>query len=44
MAAGREIEAHERIARLQQRQKHRLIGLAAGIRLHIGETAVEQPR
>ena len=43
MAAGGEIEPHERIARLQQGEKHRLIGLAAGIRLHIGETAAEQP-
>ena len=28
MAAGGEIEPHERIARLHQRQEHRLIGLA----------------
>ena len=43
MAARGEIEPHERVARLHQREKHRLIGLAAGIRLHIGESAVEQP-
>ena len=42
MAAGREIEAHERVAGLHQRHEHALIGLAAGIRLHIGEPAVEQ--
>ena len=42
MAARREIEAHEGVARLHQREEHALIGLAAGIRLHIGEAAVEQ--
>jgi len=42
MSAGGEIEAHEGIARLQQRQKHRLIHLAAGIRLHIGKARAEQ--
>ncbi len=42
MSAGGEIETHEGIARLQQREKHGLIGLAAGIRLHIGEFAIEQ--
>ena len=42
MAAGGEVEAHERVARLHQRQEHALIGLAAGIRLHVGEAAVEQ--
>ncbi len=31
------------VARLQQRQEHGLVGLAAGIRLHIGEMAAEQP-
>ncbi len=34
MSAGSEIEAHEGIAGLQQRQEHRLVHLAAGIRLH----------
>ena len=43
MAARGEIEPHESIARLQQREKHRLIRLAAGIRLHIREFAVEEP-
>ena len=42
MAAGREVEAHEGVARLQQRQEHRLVRLAAGIRLHVGEAAAEQ--
>ena len=42
MAACGEIEAHERVARLHQRHEHALIGLAAGIGLHVGEAAVEQ--
>ena len=42
MAAGGEIEAHERVARLHQREEHALIGLAAGIGLDVGEAAVEQ--
>ena len=42
VTAGREVEAHEGIARLQQREEHRLIGLCAGMRLDIGEAAVEQ--
>ena len=42
MSASRQIKPHKRIARLQQRQKHRLVRLAAGIRLHIGEFAPEQ--
>ena len=37
MSAGGEIEAHEGVAGLQQRQEHRLVHLAAGVRLHIGE-------
>ncbi len=44
MSAGGEIEAEEGVARLQQRQEHRLVGLAAGVRLHIGELAIEEPR
>ena len=39
MAAGREVEAHEGVAGLQQRQEHRLVHLAAGVRLHVGEVA-----
>ena len=42
VAAGGEIEAHERIAGLHQSQEDALIGLAAGIGLNVGETAVEQ--
>ena len=42
MAAGGEIESHEGIAGLQQRQKHRLVHLAAGVRLHVGEAGAEQ--
>ena len=42
MAAGRQIEAHEGVAGLQQRQKHRLVHLAAGVRLDVGELRAEQ--
>ena len=42
MAAGGEVEAHEGVAGLQQRQKHRLVHLAAGIRLHVGKAGAEQ--
>ena len=42
MAAGGEVEAHEGVAGLQQRQKHRLVHLAAGVRLHVGEAGAEQ--
>ena len=42
MAAGGEIEAHEGIAGLQQRQKHRLVHLAAGVGLHVGKAGAEQ--
>jgi hypothetical protein len=38
-----EAEAHEGVARLQKREEHSLIRLGAGVRLHIGERAVEQP-
>ena len=44
MAAGGERHAEHRVAGLQQRQKHRLIGRRAGMRLHIGEAAPEQAR
>ena len=43
MAAGGERHAHDRIARLAQGQHHALVGLGAGMRLDIGEGAVEQP-
>src|SRR6266567_4217706 len=42
MAAGCEVETHEGIAGLQEPEEHRLIHLAAGVRLHIGELAAEQ--
>ena len=42
MPARGEVETHERVARLQQREEHRLVRLAAGIRLHIGELAVDK--
>ena len=42
VAAGGEVEAHEGVAGLQQRQEHRLVRLAAGVRLHVGEVAAEQ--
>ncbi|MBA7477379.1 hypothetical protein ES707_12788 [subsurface metagenome] len=42
MPAGREIKAHEGVAGLQQRQEHRLVHLAAGVRLHVGKLRAEQ--
>ena len=42
MAAGGEVEAHEGVAGLQQRQEHRLVHLAAGVRLDVGEAGAEQ--
>ena len=44
MPAGGERHAENRVAGLQQRQKHRLIGRRPGMRLHIGEAAPEQAR
>ena len=44
VAAGGERHAEHRVAGLQQRQKHRLIGRRPGMRLHIGEPAPEQAR
>ena len=35
--AGGEVEAHEGVAGLHQRQEHGLVHLAAGVRLHVGE-------
>src|SRR5260370_15648365 len=43
MAAGGERHSEDGVARLEQRDKHGLIGLRAGMRLHIGEAASEQP-
>ena len=42
MAARRQIQAHEGVARIEQRQEHRLVHLAAGIGLDIGEAGAEQ--
>ena len=42
MAARREVEPHEHVAGLHQRQEHALIGLDAGIGLDVGELAGEQ--
>ena len=43
VSPGGEIQAHEHVAGLHQRQKHALIGLRAGIGLHVREPAGEQP-
>ena len=42
VAAGGEAHAQDRVARLQQRQEHRLVRLRAGMRLDVGEVAAEQ--
>ena len=42
MSAGGEIEPHEGVAGRKQRQKDRLVHLAAGVRLHIGKLRAEQ--
>ena len=42
MTAGGERHAEDRVAGLEQRQKHRLVRLCAGMRLHIGKAATEQ--
>src|SRR3569832_2220894 len=42
MPTRREVEAHENVAGLEQREEHRLVRLRAGMRLHIGEGTVEQ--
>src|SRR5437899_12126231 len=42
MPALIERHAHEGIAGLEQRHEHRLVGLRARMRLHVGEAAVEQ--
>ena len=41
MAAGGERHAENCVTRLEQRQIHRLVGGRAGMRLDIGEAAVE---
>ena len=42
VAAGRQIEAHERVARLHQRHERGRVGGGAGMGLHVGEGAAEQ--
>ena len=44
-SGGRRRRAHPQdgVAGRQQRQEHRLVGLCAGMRLHIGERAAKQP-
>ncbi len=42
VAAAGEIHAEKFVARLQQREEHRLVGVGARVRLHVGEGAVEQ--
>ncbi len=42
MSALVERHAEERVAGLEQRHEHGLVGLRAGVRLHVGEGAVEQ--
>ena len=42
VTARGEIEPEERVAGLQQREEHRLVGGRPGMRLHVGEGAVEQ--
>ena len=43
VAARRKVEPHERVARLKEREEDGLVRLAAGVRLHVGEAAVEEP-
>ncbi len=43
MAAGGEVQPHEGIAGLHQRHEHFGIGGGAGMRLHVGKAAAEQP-
>ena len=42
VAAVREVHAEHRVARLQQREVHRHVGLRAGVRLHVGVLGAEQ--
>ena len=42
VAAGVEAHAQDGVAGLDQRLEHALVGLAARIRLHVGEAAAEQ--
>jgi hypothetical protein len=42
VAAVGQAHAEDGVARLQQRQIHRLVGLRAGVRLHVGVVGAEQ--
>ena len=42
VAAGREIESHKSVARLQQRKEDLRVGRRARMRLHVRELAPEQ--
>ena len=42
VAAGGEVHGEEGVAGLQQRQEHGLVGLAAGVRLDVGEAGAEE--
>ncbi len=42
MAAGGEAHAEHRVAGMEQGEEDRLVGLRAGMRLHVGEGAAEQ--
>ena len=42
MTALVEVEAHEGVARLEHRQQHGLVGLCAGVGLHVGKLGTEE--
>ena len=42
VAAFGQAHAHDGVAGLQQGEEHRLVGLRAGVRLHVGEVGAEQ--
>jgi hypothetical protein len=42
MAAGIEVHAQYRLAGVGHGMKHRVVRLASGMRLHVGETAAEE--
>ena len=42
MAAGIQRHAEHRVARLEQREENRLVGLAAGMGLDVGKAAAEE--
>jgi hypothetical protein len=44
VAAFGQTHAHDGVPGLQQREEHALVGLRAGVRLHIGELRAEELR